>query len=78
MAGLCRGSVLRSRTDPRLATVSTVTRMEIARMAGSPRPLRWNGTGSTCHCRSGAGSDGSVRVKPPASATLEVSGPDRR
>ncbi len=47
-------------------------------MEGSARPWRWNGTGSTCHCRSGAGSEGIVRVNPPASAMLEVSGPECR
>ena len=52
--------------------------MDTARMAGSARPCRWYGAGSTCHCRSGAGSEGMVRVNPPASAMLEVSGPECR
>ena len=33
------------------------------------------GAGSTCSCRSGAGSPGSEWAKPPDSATLLVSGP---
>ena len=34
-----------------------------------------NGTGSTCHWMSGAGSAESVRRKPPASAIFVVIGP---
>ena len=78
MAGLWRGSPLRSRTTPRLATATRVMSMEMARMDGSASPCRWNGTGSTCHCRSGAASEGMVRVNPPASAMLDVSGPECR
>ena len=41
-------------------------------------PLSRYGTGSACHWMSGAGSPGSLRPKPPDSATVMVSGPECR
>src|SRR5260370_8675541 len=78
MAGLCLGSSLRNLTKPRLPTDTSVTSNEMALVAGSPRPLRVNGVGRTCHWRSGAWSDGMERLNPPASATFDVSGPECR
>ena len=75
MAGRCLGSALRSLIRPRLATSTRPTSTVIARRAGSARPWFWYGAGSTCNCRSGAGSPGSEWAKPPDSATLLVSGP---
>jgi len=60
---------------PRLATSTSVTSTVIARRAGSARPCSRKATGSTCHCRSGADTRGSLRAKPPASAMLDVRGP---
>src|ERR1022692_3156682 len=76
MAGLCLGSELRSRIRPRLPTATRVISRDSARIDGSARPKFWYGVGSTYHWRSGAGSDGSVRLKPPASAIFVVSGPE--
>ena len=75
MSALCRGSALRSWTRPRLPGATRVISTDRARKDGSVRPKFWYGTGRTCHWMSGAGSAGSVRVNPPASATLVASGP---
>ena len=58
MAGLCRGSALRSRIRPRLPTYTSVTSSERARLARVGEAAAESGMGSTCHCMSGAGSEG--------------------
>lgn len=42
---------------------------------GAPRPSWWKSTGAAWNCTSGTPSSGRLRKNPPASPTLEVSGP---
>src|SRR5262245_63340956 len=49
-----------------------------ALVCGSARPWLRNGVGSACHCRSGADSEGRVRLNPPDSVMVEVNGPECR
>ena len=75
MSGCQRGSAERSRSWPRLATLTRVAAVVTLRVVGSWSPLSQKPAGATWTCMSGASRSSRVRQKAPPSPTLLVSGP---
>ena len=76
--GLATGSAAARRTSPRLLGLIRTGPSVNAWPSNSSAPWSTKYAGAKWYCRSAAGSPGRLRTNASASATDEVSGPERR